>query len=883
MKHLFSALTHLIFLAPAIFFPAILSAQTKIFTDIDIDELKYDLYDDHTAILTNGKDAKGVLREVYIVNPFIYNNETFTIVEIAANAFSKGNNNNTSFTAVHIGNGVEKIGADVFKKCTNLTTVKLPESLKTIDGSAFNGCTALKNIYCAGYTLPEVTGGAFTDIDMSGISVCVPENYADVYKADGSPFANAKQIVEVPSSSFYTKRPEMVINKNDLVFTPGETKELNIKFDNSVNYYGFQVDLFLPEGLSVKQTDDKYDITIKSTPDGSTGEQKCTLSSEKTANGAYRIVVYPENSHFQKVTILTLKVETSPSFLSGEIRFENLIASTNGDPEDPNHKVTAINKTYLASVPEVVVESISLDKTSVTLQATQTASLTVTFNPANATNKQIAWSSSAQEVAMVSADGLITAKAVGSAVITATSANGKTAVCNVTVEATPAESVTITPPASTTLRQGEKLTLSATVLPDLTTDKTVRWSSSDPSVATVSASGEVTAIGGGTVEITAACGNVSDKISLTVNSIITTLSVSPSDVSVEKGREVVITAIYTPETPDLLNLVWTSSQPSVATVDASGKVSCLVPGETVITVSDTESGLSASCAVTVTDVMYGDADNDGHIVISDVTKIVDYILEREPSGFVKERADIDHDGVIDIYDVTKTLELVMAQTPETVKMAFAALNTRSPNNALTIGNITADESGSLLVPVVLRSSEVYSALQFDVSLPQGWALEEAVISGANASKHSLRTARLNSVTRIAVYSLSGAVLNSDATVLSLKLLPDETQGASSDDYLAVANTIGSLADAQGIAVADFGAVLKPVSGVESPALISSTVVTPQSGGISVKAEEGERVVAYSTSGARIASLISTGEDFIPLGNGLYIVTVGSRSFKVIVK
>ena len=85
------------------------------------------------------------------------------------------------------------------------------------------------------------------------------------------------------------------------------------------------------------------------------------------------------------------------------------------------------------TVSEIEVESISLDKQTLKVGPGKTSeALKVTFTPANATNKTITWSSNATSIATVS-DGKVTGVAKGTAIITATTANGKTATCNVTI------------------------------------------------------------------------------------------------------------------------------------------------------------------------------------------------------------------------------------------------------------------------------------------------------------------------------------------------------------------------------------------------------------------------------------------------------------------
>jgi len=82
--------------------------------------------------------------------------------------------------------------------------------------------------------------------------------------------------------------------------------------------------------------------------------------------------------------------------------------------------------------PTVAVSAISVDKVTTTLQKDKTEKLTVTFSPSNATNKNITWSTSDARVATV-AGGVVTGIKTGTATVTATSNNGKTATCVVTV------------------------------------------------------------------------------------------------------------------------------------------------------------------------------------------------------------------------------------------------------------------------------------------------------------------------------------------------------------------------------------------------------------------------------------------------------------------
>ena len=133
-------------------------------------------------------------------------------------------------------------------------------------------------------------------------------------------------------------------------------------------------------------------------------------------------------------------------------------------------------------------------------------------------SKKVTWTSSDENVAVVDSNGLVTMKAAGTAVITATTANGKTdsVTVNVSMTTIPVTGVTLSK-STLNLEAGESSSLSATLVPADATDTTLTWTSSNPDVATVSSSGVVTAVAAGSAVITAtAPSGVSATASVTV-------------------------------------------------------------------------------------------------------------------------------------------------------------------------------------------------------------------------------------------------------------------------------------------------------------------------------------------------------------------------------
>lgn len=257
----------------------------------------------------------------------------------------------------------------------------------------------------------------------------------------------------------------------------------------------------------------------------------------------------------------------------------------------------------------VAVTGVTLDKTSLSIEAGQTAQLTATVQPGNADNQAVTWSSSDNNIVSVDATGKITANAKGSATITVTTADGgKTATCTVTVTE-PAAPVAVTGVTlnknNTTIYTGRTETLTATIQPADATNKAVTWTSDNTGVATVN-NGVVTGVSVGTATITVktADGGFSATCTVTVEEapIVhpTGVSISKTSINLQVGGSETLTATVTPADANNKNVTWSTSDATVAAVDKNGKVTGIKAGNATITATTEDGGKTATCSVTVT-------------------------------------------------------------------------------------------------------------------------------------------------------------------------------------------------------------------------------------------------------------------------------------------
>ncbi len=248
-------------------------------------------------------------------------------------------------------------------------------------------------------------------------------------------------------------------------------------------------------------------------------------------------------------------------------------------------------------------EGVELNKDNLTLRVEgSTYQLKANVLPVDATNKDVIWSSSNSDVAVVNAQGVVTPVAVGNSVITVTTDYGAyTASCIVTVKP-PAEGVELDKTTLTLRIDGTAGVLTATVLPVSATNKTVYWNSSNPDVATVSSDGVVTPVmvGNSVITVTTDYGGFTASCVVTVKPPAEGVQLDKSSLNLRLGgtpQRLVATVL--PNDATNKKVIWNSANPDIATVDTVGVVTPQGVGTVVITVITDFCGYTDECVVIV--------------------------------------------------------------------------------------------------------------------------------------------------------------------------------------------------------------------------------------------------------------------------------------------
>jgi uncharacterized protein YjdB len=262
----------------------------------------------------------------------------------------------------------------------------------------------------------------------------------------------------------------------------------------------------------------------------------------------------------------------------------NISASLGGVSQSTSLTVTAPTIVSIAVTPVGLTLGIGINQQFVA---------TATYSDGSSADltSAVTWGTSASSVASINSSGLATTAAAGQTTITAR-LGGFSDSTTLTVVAAHLVSIAVNP-AVQTIAAGTTLQFTAIgSFDDGSTQllQSVNWSAAPTSVASVGATGMVSGVGTGTATITATSGSVSGTASLTVSgATLVSIAVMPANSSMAVGTTKQFTATGTysdSSTQDVTaSVIWTSSTPAAATINAQGLASSIATGTTTITAS----------------------------------------------------------------------------------------------------------------------------------------------------------------------------------------------------------------------------------------------------------------------------------------------------------
>lgn len=371
---------------------------------------------------------------------------------------------NTGLTHVTIPDTVQQVDPAVFQNCTSLVSVKLPNSITEIDQYLFANCISLQHVDMPG-TITKINIYAFHNC-TSLTSLALPRGLTSLSVGCFEKCYNLQHVVVPPSVINFPKDDVGVYNpfKYSPVTVYVEKKSTADKFFTN-NLEELQASAMANGGslkvVTLSSVADPASIDVGSLELMDAGKKVSVAGNfpigsyldvqPLTSGSAYKTFAAQAND--KAFTAYSLSLLPTGTSATGPF------ALTVGQPENYSSSAKLYNtsgalETYFADScftatlsalgPVALIDtkeqtgsteasSVTLSKTALTLEAGKTVRLSATVLPATATDKSVTWSSNNAAVATVSTNGTVTARKAGMAVITALTANGKSASCTVTV------------------------------------------------------------------------------------------------------------------------------------------------------------------------------------------------------------------------------------------------------------------------------------------------------------------------------------------------------------------------------------------------------------------------------------------------------------------
>ena len=444
----------------------------------------------------------------------------------------------TKLAEVALPDTVTKIGSNAFSDCTSLSKVTLPDSLNTMGDEAFCNCFSLKELKLSN-SMSTIPGNAFTGCSVLE-ELVIPDSVAII---EEEAFMNCSALKMVSFGKGLTAIYNNAFNTCDALDAVVLPESLKTIYYNAFRDCDALTEITIPNNVTSIGNSAFYDCDSLA---------KVTISNSVTSMGTYvfydcdaltdvqlgtGITTIPDNTfnHCDALASIVIprRVTTIGNYAFKdcvkftEITIPRAVTSISANAFSYPAKMTiyGVAGTYAETFAndnsikfvdrQINATSATLDKTMLTLNKGSNTKLYLSVQPTDFTD-EVNWKSANTSVVTVAADGTVKAVGVGTTTIKVTVGNAS-ASCKVTV-VQPVTSISLNK-ASLSMEALSTYQLTATAYPNDAYDKSVRWESSDNSVATVSDDGLVTAVGKGTATIKAtstAVSSVSRSCTVTV-------------------------------------------------------------------------------------------------------------------------------------------------------------------------------------------------------------------------------------------------------------------------------------------------------------------------------------------------------------------------------
>ena len=595
-----------------------------------------------------------------------------------------------SIQQLEVGPGITRVGNYAFAELDELVSAALPDSLESIGDYGFGGCDRL-SVVTLPDTLMELSDSAFSD--CPNLMLTVKEG-TEVYGAVVSRGIRHKvagsEVVYLSSGLWGAQKSQIwKLDSSGVLTIFGAGAMVDYFSDSYIPWspYRSQIQtVTVKDGVTKIGSSafaDCYSLTRVYLPasveliGASAFQRDENLRSLSLPDGLHSIGQYAF-AYCQNLRSLTIPQGVTAIGMNA---FDGMdVPSINVYRGSYAQTYAAING---VSCQEIVlgtadVTGVTLDQKTLQMKLGDNMFLTAAVLPEDAKSKKVTWQSDNPGVASVDENGMVSALAEGTANVTAVTADGgKTASCAVTVlERIPVTEVRLSE-SRKSLRTGESFWLSAEVFPERAYDRSVLWSSSDETVASVTEDGYVTMWAEGTATITAASvdGIHSAQCVVTPYLSATGIQVRQKAVVLKLGGKAALLASVLPEEASDDVVHWTSTNQWVASVSDDGQVTGNDVGTATMIATTNDGGFMGFCLVTVTD---------------EVTSVTGMSLSRREIDALEIGTSMQITAKIEPEDATNQMVSWTSSVPEVAMVSEDGIVTALQPGTAVITAMTAD-------------------------------------------------------------------------------------------------------------------------------------------------------------------------------------------------
>ena len=537
----------------------------------------------------------------------------------------------SSLTSINFPSGITSLGESCFSECSSLASIELPSALTSLGENCFEKCSHLTSMLCLAVEPPNCILKEYTDTHNTSLvnntmSLYVPKESKEKYKQSNA-WNSAKGIYPLYPTSSVSLVKEVSVDKakpTKLEYTimpeNAGTKELEWSSENpevaTVDANGIVTGKKIGKTVITAKTKDGTDITASTTftvlplkveamtfaePLVSIARTKdktitLTLNSEEVDN---KQMVWTSSDE----SVATVTQNLDSSYPLEAIVTAHKIGKTTIKAEAQDG--SGMSATCEVEVTPLMASDISLLTASVV--KTIPTQLEANVSPAETDNKKLKWASLTPNIATVTEDGIMTGLKMGTAKVKAETTDGSNLSVIFEVQITGLPVSTISLPAESSIIKTESMKLEYSILPLVSDNQKLKWSSNATDIASVDENtGVITAHKVGDAVITA---TATDGSGISASTKIHVIPLKISQIEMSKEMSLLhslskqIEVKFTPELADNKTLKWISDNEDIATVNQEGVVTGVNVGSANITATTTDgTELSATCKVTVNPV-----------------------------------------------------------------------------------------------------------------------------------------------------------------------------------------------------------------------------------------------------------------------------------------